>query len=974
MEYFYDRTQDGRIRRVMDDLKNRFYTPLASLRCEVYVTREPLPYSRRTEGDYREIQPGECWSDRVFDCGWFHVTGSVPPHNPGAVIRLDFSGEGLVYDAAGVPLIGITNVHSIFDRYFRYCRAKREIPLENCLNADGQVDFWIDGACNDLEGHNPDDFVLALAEIADTHEDVIGLFYDMEVLYSLCCLQPKGNAYGRRLFRVIYKAAQSLVNYTPAEIAAARDTLAPYLANQNGYTPVTLTAVGHAHLDLAWLWPERESIRKGARTFATALKNMERFPDYVFGASQAHLYQWIKDYYPTLYAKIKERVAEGRWDVQGAMWVEPDTNLACGEALVRQVVYGKRFFREEFGLDTQTLWLPDVFGYSAALPQILKKSGVPYFFTNKINYNLNKFPYHTFTWQGIDGSSVLAHLTPARDYGNKLDGDDLRRSQDEYRSADVCDEAIFPFGISDGGGGPGREHLERLSRVRNLYGFPRVNPGRTDDFFRRLEKNQADYPTWRGELYFEVHQGTYTTQSRIKRYNRLAETAIRQCELLCSIGARETGFPYPTSALERLWKRILFLQFHDVLPGSSITRVNTEVEEEYPRLLEELETLSGQAAACLQGGWYNVTSAPLEGYRKQDGRWMAYRALPFSCATLFETEETLPEMENAYLRLTFAADGSLVSIYDKEFDREILQYGTVGNRLELFLDEGDAWELATDYRMRPTEVLAPVSCEKIPDGPTCRMRYTYRHGETVIRQDVVLTANSREIRFETEADWQESGKTLRAVFDTTMPCDEAVCGIQFGEVKRPTHNNTVWDSAKYEVCAGRYVDLSESDYGVALLSDSKYGYNIKNGALDLCLLRSPYWPDGQADRGAHQFVYTLYPHSGNTYRGEVVQMAEKLNRPMAVLGDGAVSADGYIRVDAPNVVVDTLKQAEDGNGYVLRLFEASGRHTDTTLSVKDLTVCTQTNLLEEPEQELPVRDSTVQLRFKPYEILTLRFV
>lgn len=970
---FYDMTQEGRIKRVMQDLQDRFYHTIAPLQCEIYTSPEPLPFAQRTEGAYRKITLGESWSDTLFDCAWFHISGSVPPHATNAIIRIDVSGEALAYDAVGNPLVGLTNVRSVFDIYYGYCLAKREIPLEKCLNAAGKVDFWLDAGCNDLYGGNMDKGVLALAEIAEVNEDAIALYYDMEVLYDLYRIQPTGNAYGRRLFHVLYSVAQSMLHYTPAEIAAGRDALKPYMNNKNGYTPVTLTAIGHAHLDLAWLWPERETIRKGARTFATALKNMERFPDYVFGASQAQLYQWIKEYYPTLYTKVKERVAEGRWDVQGAMWVEPDTNLAGGEAMVRQIVYGKQFFLEEFGMDIQTLWLPDVFGYSAAFPQILKKCGVPYFFTNKLYYNKNKFPYQTFMWQGIDGTEVLSHLTPTGTYGSTLSSDDLRRSQDEYRSADICDEAILLYGVSDGGGGPGREHLERLDRVRDLYGLPRVNPGLALDFFRRLEEKQDTYPKWRGELYFEIHQGTYTTQSRIKRFNRLAENAVRTCEVLCSIAARETGFAYPADKLERIWKRILFLQFHDILPGSSITRVYTEAEAEYPHLLNELEALSTQAASCLQGGWYNLTSAPRSGYIKQENSWMAYHALPFSCATLAQTDETLTDMENSYLKLTFDFDGTLISVFDKEYQREVLRGGTVGNRLELYNDEGDAWELATDYRMRPVEVLKPASLRKISDGPTCTMRYTYQHGDSLIHQDVVLTANSREIRFETTVDWHESKKTLRAAFDTAIQCDEAVCGIQFGEIKRPTHNNTVWDSAKYEVCAGRYVDMAETDYGVAMLSDSKFGHNIKDGALDLCLLRSPYWPDGVADQGEHHFVYTLYPHGGNTRIGGVAQQAEQLNRPMQFLSGNAASVDGYISVDAPQIIVDTLKRAEDGNGYILRLFEANGCYTDTTLSVKNMTVCTLTDMLERPEQELTVENSTVQLRFKPYEILTLRF-
>ena len=969
---FYDMTENGRILCVMKGLQERFYSHLFDLQCEIYSSKEPLPFSHRFEGEHRILLPGESWGG-LFDCAWFHITGPNCDRDIHAVIRIDVSGEGLAFDNHGDPLIGLTNVHSIFDRFYGYCLAKREVPLANCLNENGEIDFWIDAGCNDLYGGCMDNGVLAFAEVASVNEEAIALYYDMEVLHSLYTTLDASSAYARRLFHVLYSVAQSMDNYSTQEIQKARETLKPYLSNKNGYSPVTLSAIGHAHLDLAWLWPERETIRKGARTFATALKMMEQFPDYVFGASQAQLYQWIKENYPAIYSRIKERVAEGRWDVQGAMWVEPDTNLAGGEALIRQILYGKEFFKKEFGIDVRTLWLPDVFGYSAAFPQILVKCGIPYFFTNKLYYNKNKFPHQTFIWQGIDGSEVLSHLTPTGTYGSTLSGEDLKRSQDEYRDADISDEAIILYGVSDGGGGPGREHLERLTRLRDLYGHPRMNPGKALDFFERLDLHRDTYARWRGELYFEIHQATYTTQSRIKRFNRLAEQTIRKCEMICSIAARENGVAYPANALERIWKRILFLQFHDILPGSSITRVYEEAEAEYPKLLAELEQLTASAAQTLANGWINLTSAIQTGYLNQDGHWMQYTAAPFSYAQFSPAKSELSGMENEYLRLSFAQDGMLESIYDKEYQRELLRPGTKGNRLELYCDEGDAWELATNFRSRPMEILKADKMELITDGPLSIMRCTYTHQDSTISQDVILTAGCREIRFATKADWHESKKMLRAAFNTVISCDEAVCGIQFGEVKRPTHNNTAWDAAKYEICANRYVDLSEGNYGIAMLSDSKYGHNVKNGALDLCLLRSPYWPDGTADQGKHEFIYSIFPHYGNTAQGEVAQQAERLNRPLYQVTGSGTCVDHYIRLSSPHIIVETLKQAQSGTGYILRLYEAHGCHTDTTLTVKDMNTCILTNMLEQPEQQLEITDASVNLRFKPYEILTLYF-
>ena len=969
---FYVSSENSCIETVLEQLRSRMYTHLSALSCEVYTSQEPLPFERRWEGKRQALAVGDSWGG-LFDCGWFHFVGDVPAHGADAMVRLDVSGEGLVVDANGDPIVGLTNVHSIFDVYYQYCLAKREVPLELCVNADGRIDIWMDAGCNDLFGGLKDNGVFALAEVADVNKEIVALFYDMEVLFGLWRTMDGNSAYARRLYGAIYRAALKMCDYTSDEVAAARAELKPYLDNTNGYTPVTLTAIGQAHLDLAWLWPERESIRKGARTFSTALRMMEESPEYIFGASQAQLYQWIKDYYPNLYTRVKERVAEGRWDVQGALWVEPDTNLTGGEALIRQFLYGKKFFKGEFGQDMETLWLPDCFGFSAVLPQIMKKCGVSYFFTNKLYGNKNRIPHQSFIWRGNDGSEVLAHMTPTGMYNSTLCGDDLKRSQDGYLDADVSDEAIILFGIGDGGGGPGREHLERLSRLGNLYGHPRLRIEKSLDFFRRLDEKRDQYARWCGELYFEWHQGTYTTQSHVKKYNRQAENAIRLCEMVCSIAAREHGFAYPAEELERIWKRILFMQFHDVIPGSSITRVYQEAEAEYGKLLGEIGEITATASACLQSGWFNASSAAQSGFLKENGSWKAYTAAPFAYARLEDASQRLSGMENEYIKLTFDDAGALLSVYDKEYSRELLKPNSCGNRLEVYSDDGDAWELAVDYRRRKKTVLTASEIRLTVDGPTSILHSEYLYGSSRICQDVVLTAGSREVRFDTWVDWQESEKTLRAAFDTTVLSDQVVCGIQCGELRRPAHSNTSWQKDMYEICADRYVDLCEAGYGVSLLSTSKFGYYAKDGTLDICLLRSPNWPDGQADRGEHSFSYSLYPHGGNTEQGGVPQLAERMNHPICRLQGNGAPVEGYISISASNVFAETLKRAEDGRGYVLRLYEASGRLTDTTIAVKNMTACWATDMLENPEKELAVEEEAVSVRLTPYEILTLRF-
>lgn len=967
---FYHPTWSWCFEEAQRKLKAMMYQSVSQLSCEYYYSKEPLPFEKRFEGEHHHLEIGQSWGN-LFDCGWFHFTGPMPESDLNRyVVRIDISGEGLLVDAQGSPVMGLTNLRSIFEEYHG-CEAKRELPARLCTTDGKTVDIWVDGACNDLFGGNVDNGKLALMDVALVNEEAIGLFFDLETLLRLYATMDPGRAYAKKIYRTLQDAVISLDNYSDDEIRHARDILRPMLNAKNGYAPITLTAVGHSHLDLAWLWPERETIRKGARTFSTALRMMECYPDYVFGASQAQLYQWIKDRYPALFEQVRQRVAEGRWDVQGAMWVEADTNLAGGEALIRQILYGKAFFQKEFGLDMQVLWLPDVFGYTAAFPQMLRKCGVQYLFTNKLYFNKNRIPHNTFIWQGIDGSEVLAHLTPIDGYGGRMFPDELLKSQDDNADADVSEDGLMLYGVSDGGGGPGREHLERFMRERNLAGLPPTNPGTSLSFFKKLECNRSRYAKWVGELYFENHQATYTTQAKVKKYNRLAENAVRECEILCTIATRETGFQYPYEAMERIWKRILFLQFHDILPGSSIKRVYDEAYSEYPFLLEELHTISTRAVEAL--GWQsvNLTNGAYRRFIKRDGQWYCEQAKAFSGVTAIPVEEQLNGLENEYLSLKVGKDGYLLSIYDKENERELLRPGTRGNLFTVFPDEGDAWELPVGYQRKPREHFELVKAELRTDGPQAVYSAVYKYGKSELRQDLTLIAGSREIRFDTGVDWQETGRLLRTVFELDVNCTEAVCGIQMGQIRRPTHANTSWDAEKYEVCAGRYVDLSEEDYGIGLLCDCKYGYNVRNNVLDLCLLRSSVWPGRDADKGVHTFTYVLYPHLGNTAKSGIAQVAEILNRPCAFF-TGTVVPDMYLSVDSPNIVVEALKPAEDGKGYVLRMFEAYGARVNTALTLKGMTKCQQTDILERVEEELEVAADRVPLTFRPYEIKTLR--
>ena len=585
----------GSLAEVEHRIKAAVYTPLAALAASAWVTPEPVPFARRRDGRELRLLPGDQWSEAVFDCAWFRFTGTVPAAAKGqdVVLLIDVNGEGCVVDEAGRPRLGLTNVNSTFDREHGE-PGKRVVPFRAPAEGGEIVEIWVEAGANDLFGVRQDNGQLKEALVALRNPNLHVLQYDFEVLHELLRLLPATSARAVSLRQALVRAAGLLRDITDAKAAVARAILAPLLAARGSDRSLTISAVGHAHMDLAWLWPIRETIRKCGRTFATTLDLMERYPDYVFGASQPQQYDWVKEHYPDLYARIKRRVAEGRWEVQGAMWVEPDTNLPGGEALIRQILYGKRFFREEFGKDPDCLWVPDVFGYSGALPQILAKSGVPYFMTQKLSWSLvTRHPYHTFWWEGIDGSKVLAHMPPEATYDSAADPRSVLAAAQNFLEKGVSDRCLMLFGIGDGGGGPGEEHLERLAREADLAGLCPVVQEPARAFFHHIAADGARLPTWSGELYLERHQGTYTTQGRIKRFNRKLELALRELELMAAMAAIFAGMPYPRARLERIWKEVLLYQFHDILPGSSITRVYDEATPRYEALLKETAALTG---------------------------------------------------------------------------------------------------------------------------------------------------------------------------------------------------------------------------------------------------------------------------------------------------------------------------------------------------------------------------------------------
>ncbi len=1055
MEEF--RRQEQRFTALREKLEYGVYHVIAPLRIESYISKEPVPFSRRTEPEKRILQPGEHWGD-LFDCGWFHFTGSLPEEYAGShtAVLVDVSAEGLVVDGKGDPVQGLTSATSR-NEFPLGLWGKRTVEWKDCVNDRGEVDFWADFTCCDVEGQYRNGGRVKEACIAVVDDLCRDAFYDWVVCQSLFVgLCENGDPYGKEVGDILEQAARVLeralgdteptagtaggdtetlmrgrdayaedavgldasgerisvwpdpeTEHTrkfqitvPADaLASVREILGQILSRPNTGTTLTYSAMGHSHLDLLFLWPERETYRKCARTMANVLKMMDRFPEYKFCLSQAPVYIWMKEKYPALYARMLRRIREGRIEVVGAFYIECDTNLPCGESLVRQLVYGKRFFRKEFGLDMQVGFLPDVFGYSAALPQLFVKSGVPYFTTNKLSMNdTNRFPRYTFWWYGLDGTRVLTHMLPENSYTSAAVPQMAIYGEYHDTDKDLCDRGLQLYGLGDGGGGPGYEHMERRKRTRNLKGCPPFEDEFVVDFFHRIEKGSEHYRSWHGELYFERHQGTYTSIARQKKWNRTLEKDLHTLEFLATVAADRGVGAYPTDYLAECWQDVMLYQFHDCLPGSAIARVYEETQARYAQLHEQaqsrIDALAAGLVATLDGSGMkapvlaiNPTSFARKELCVMDGREQEVclapyeiRLIDWSAASPTRTVEAENDwtLENDRIRLTFTPRGTVCEVLDKIRGRQLLRPGEEGNRLELYPDELTHWDIEKAYlHARPQPARLLHAAKKICGSRTL-LHMTFAVGErSTLSQTVELTRGSSRVDFSTEVDWQEEYRMLRVKWPVDVVAPTAACEIQFGHVDRPTHHNTSWDEAKFEVCAHKWVDMADRNGGLALLNDCKYGYKIWDNDLDLCLLRSQNCPCEQGDLGHHSFTYAIYPHGGDAWEGGVVKEGYALNYPVllrrAERAAGTEQSLPWITLEGGTAVVETVKRAEDSDRMVLRLYEAAGGTTVARIRLNGYRVAGMCNLLEEPvdPSELERTADGVKLRFHPFEIHTL---
>ena len=1027
----------GRLKNWMYALQKDLYQPLGEIPVEGFLTMDELSLQEASQREFTAMKPGDKWGKSYEYC-WVRGQITLPEAARGKRIVMDLKtgGETTVFVngiSFGTYRAGWLRIphHYFVDNWLTQSGepGKRydvmleayaghyfpESPLTACATGPVLPGLYEDHA---VEGERA---TLGNITYGIWNEDAYQLYMDMETLSQLGDQVDQESLQAAQIAAALEKATL-IVDFeqdTDARIASyreAREALRPALEAKNGTVAPDFYAIGNAHLDLAWLWPTEETNRKTSRTFAAQLRLIEEYPEYKYLQSQPAAYVLCKQYYPELYERIKEASKNGQWIPEGAMWVEPDTNMTSGESLARQLIHGKRFFMEEFGVDSLVLWLPDSFGYSAALPQLLHSSGVKYLVTQKIFWSYNdsdRFPYHYFTWKGVDGTSIDTFLPTSYTY--RTDPEEICSTWAKRVQKDNLDAFLIPFGYGDGGGGPTRDHVEYARRGEDLQGMPRLKMEGPVQFFEAMEAKGGPANTWNGELYFSAHRGVFTSQAAIKRGNRKSELALREAEMwgaaaswLCA------GYEYPLAKMDAAWKLLLFNQFHDILPGSSIGRVYERARADHQHIIGEAGEVAEAAVRALAGGdgvtVFNslsfarncLVSLPdsfRQGAALKDGTPIAVEAdadgvkalvpVPacgavtvYPAAAKAEKKSAKAQLtkdgavlENDQIRAELNARGEIVSLVRKETGREFA--AAPMNHLLAYKDVPrtfDAWDIDSNYIFQPVELNEPVTLTvKKAEGLEAVLHLERKVLDSDFSQDIVLRADSERIDFVTDVDWRELHRLLKVSFPINARVTEGINEIQFGYLKHATHRSRQYDQDRYEVCNQRYSALADESHGAAVLNDSKYGISMIDNELQLTLLRAPASPEMRADNGKHTFTYSVLPWDGSFLASPVVDEAYDLNVP-AVTAEGAVDPLSVFSVSAPNVYIDTVKPAEDGSGdLILRLYEAKNADTDCSLTINlPAARAWETSLLEKDGKELPLADGKLALHFHNFEVKTLR--
>lgn len=978
------RQWSDRLRIWAEQFPKHYYREFASLDLSYYTTMEHLPFEQAVQGPFAPVSAGCKWG-RKWEYGWFKTEIAIPEQLAGkrVVFTLNTAEEMLVW-VNGKEAGAIDKKH-------------RYITLSRCANAGDRYEIYAEcyaghGIRNEGAGpvawgaesvpEPPEcQVTIGMSHFGIWNEALFQVAMDYLTLYSLVQKLPEKSLRAMKIIEGLKKFTYLADFELPepemtASIAEAGKNLKPLLGCKNGSTMPEYTVFGQSHLDLAWLWPVEETMRKTARTYSNQLALMEEYEDYHFLLCEPPILEWLKELYPVVYSRVLEKVKEGRFYPEGALWVECDTNIPSGESLIRQFVWGKRWFRRELGVDSKIAWMPDTFGFSGTLPQIMKKCQIPYFATQKLirqDPEAEPFPYNIFWWEGIDGSKVLAH-TFKKNNANFQSGDLITRWEEDRVQQENIDGLMFPYGFGDGGGGPTREMVEMALRCKDLEGAPRC---RMESPVRYFERNQDSENIFSGELYLAWHRGTLTSQSKTKQYIRRAENSLKQVEFFlsrCLLSGKQMPEKWQ-KRLDDLWKKLLFNQFHDIAPGTSIAAVHERTERELhevwigcSELLNEMITEPGPKSG--RQHVFNTLSWPVKYHGvtipAQSSAVVQSPAVPVHLHYL--EQEDCYELSNAYLICRINNHGELVSVKKQGGDTEYLS--GIGNHLLMFKDVNtcyDAWELGSMYENLPVPLDGCVEITMQPGTQVARLKVKRIIGASLLRQEIVLTADDAFIRLDTRIDWQEKHKLLKVAFPVNSHARDAFHEVQFGYVKRPTHRSYQIDKDRYEVCNHRYTALTDGTHGAAVLNDGKYGVNVVGNEIRLTLLKSAMMPDQNADRGDQQFTYAFYPFDGAFQDSDVMQKAAELNEPMAVSAYADELGPIFLP-DAQNIIVDTIKPADTvENALLARVYEAMGKQTDCTFAVNPgIKKIVETDMLEETPRNADIH----HIHFGSFEIKT----
>lgn len=940
----------------------------------------------------------------LWSTWWFNAKVDVPDDWAGGRVDLVWStnSEATIW-MAGQPVQGQSG--------------SREVELVKNTKAGQTLEFQIEVACNTLmgaagaKGQVRSKFFLETAKIGQFDPLAWRIYHDMLILRQLEAEQidpgaptPFGASkqatigdldkpWAGRLLAGLNEFLNTIDEDDPQTWEKGLPILDDLLAQTNGSYTHELSAIGHAHIDTAWLWPLAETHRKCVRSFTTACRYMDDYPQYKFACSQAYQYDYIEREHPSVFARIAERVKRGQWVPVGGTWVEPDCNMPSGEALCRQFLFGQRYFKKKFGRYCNEFWNPDVFGYNGQLPQIISQAGIKRFLTQKLSWNRDNKPmHHTFTWVGIDGSEVLAHFPPANTYNAVCTVEEVRRHARNYKDNDRSKHAMYLFGYGDGGGGPTRGMIEALTRMKNLQGVPKCNIESSDTFFDKLESDLTDRPRVHGELYFELHRGTYTSQAATKLGNRKSEWLLHDIEMLAAFASKLGEHAYPKAKIDELWKTVLLNQFHDILPGSSITLVYEDTAKQYQQVREDGQRLRDSALGALARAVNGNSERPTpintlalernEVVADDQGKLVAVSCPPMGFGQVVDCTDTASiekqgdtfVLENRQLRAVVHKSGRIDSITHKASGREAI--GDGGVDLSIYDDKPTVWE-AWDIDPSALETrqdCPPASEAMIVTQDPLRVELAFKRSvgkASHLTQTLRLDADSGQLELHFDVNWHESRKLLKLRMDTTVRALHATYEMQYGVVERPNHESDSIAMSRYEVPAHRFADLSEHGFGVALLSECKYGFAALESVLEASLLRAPFAPDPNCDRGKHRFAYAIVPHEGD-WRNGLVAAGLRFNNPIRWSQIGPEQPMSFASCDNSNVVLDTVKQAEDGKGLVLRLYEAHGGSCTARIRlatpIKSAHVC---NILEEDGDKLKVVDGQIEVKITPYKMISV---